>query len=183
MLLVAQPQNGKGLWDPKWILHQQRFIPTLGSPPLHGGGWAPSQPPEAFPQHPLWEESAATQDAQALEKPADPRPSRTPAGGPRTPGHVAEGISYTLLTAPAGGIRGVFLPSDLSGPPLCPSRRVAKRTGQSLWAESVASVPGCGSCVIPPSLGVTASVGPLHELGHLCFKVTLASSLRWPVLG
>lgn len=107
---------------------------------------APSQPPEVFSPDPPWE---------ALP-PRTPRPSESPAARrPRPAGAVHRRRADFSRSADvlAGGIRGVFLPGDLSGPPLCPSRRLTERTGQSSRAESAASVPGPGGCVIPRSLG------------------------------
>lgn len=83
-----------------------------------------------------------------------PRKARPPAArGPQARCTGAERISHARPMPLAGGMRGVFLPGDLSGPPLCPSRRLTEKTGQSSRAESVASVPGRGGCVIPRSLG------------------------------
>lgn len=77
--LVAQPQNRNGLCGPKWILHRQRFMPTLGSPALRGGTWPPRSPPEVFSPDPPWE---------ALP-PRTPRPSESPpARRPRPAGAV-----------------------------------------------------------------------------------------------
>lgn len=107
---------------------------------------APSQPPEVFSPDPPWE---------ALP-PRTPRPSESPpARRPRPAGavHRRRADFSHLADVLAGGMRGVFLPGDLSGPPLCPSRRLTERTGQSSRAESAASVPGRGGCVIPRSLG------------------------------
>lgn len=144
--LVAQPQNRNGLCGPKWILHRQRFMPTLGSPALRGGTWPPRSPPRCFPR---------TRRARRCRpgRPG-PRKARPPAArGPQARCTGAERISRTRPMSLAGGMRGVFLPGDLSGPPLCPSRRLTERTGQSSRAESADSVPGRGGCVIPRSLG------------------------------
>lgn len=171
--LVAQPQNRNGLCGPKWILHRQRFMPTLGSPALRGGTWPPRSPPRCFPR--------TRRGRRCRPGRPGPRKARPPAVRRRGE-HGAERISRTRPMSLAGGIRGVFLPGDLSGPPLCPSRRLTKRTGQSSRAESAASVPGRGGCVIPRSLGPRLR-GPLHGLGYLRPKVTLKRPLRWPVLG
>lgn len=107
---------------------------------------APSQPPEVFSPDP---------PCEALP-PRTPRPSESPpARRPRPAGAVNRRRADFSHSADvlAGGIRGVFLPGDLSGPPLCPSRRLTESTGQSSRAESAASVPGRGGCVIPRSLG------------------------------
>lgn len=144
--LVAQPQNRNGLCGPKWILHRQRFMPTLGSPALRGGTWPPRSPPRCFPR--------TRRGRRCRPGRPGPRKARPPAArGPQARCTGAERISRTRPVSLAGGMRGVFLPGDLSGPPLCPSRRLTERTGQSSRAESVASVPGRGGCVIPRSLG------------------------------
>lgn len=144
--LVAQPQNRNGLCGPKWILHRQRFMPTLGSPALRGGTWPPRSPPRCFPR--------TRRGRRCRPGRPGPRKARPPAArGPQARCTGAERISHARPMPLAGGMRGVFLPGDLSGPPLCPSRRLTERTGQSSRAESADSVPGRGGCVIPRSLG------------------------------
>lgn len=84
---------------------------------------------------------AAAQDAQALGKPGRPPPAARRRGE-----HGAERISRTRPMSLAGGIRGVFLPGDLSGPPLCPSRAelTGRERGQRPWPWGLrdTTVPG-----------------------------------------
>lgn len=99
--LVAQPQNRNGLCGPKWILHRQRFMPTLGSPALRGGTWPPRSPPRCFPR--------TRRGRRCRPGRPGPRKARPPAArGPQARCTGAERISRTRPMSLLAGFEAFF---------------------------------------------------------------------------
>lgn len=151
---------------------------------------APSQPPEVFSPASPWE---------ALP-PRTPRPSESPpaARGPQARCTGAERISRTRPMPLAGGMRGVFLPGDLSGPPLWSVSETdredraelpGRERGQRPWPWGLrdTTVPGATASAGPFTGSVTSApkspssapcVGPswAHVVPSCCF----GSRSTWP---